>query len=101
MPSIMTKAQLEAYHRDGFVIVPGMFDREEVDLLLAAMEKDPAVRDHMIDRADAQGAATRISLWNRAGDSVYGMAARCGSLSQLSSWAASRSATSPSGATVT
>ena len=70
MPSIMTPAQLDAYHRDGFVIVPGMFDREEVDLLLAAMEKDPAVRDHMIDRADAQGAATRISLWNRAGDSV-------------------------------
>src|SRR3954447_15559054 len=77
MPSIMTPAQLEAYHRDGFVIVPGMFDREEVDLLLTAMEKDPAVRDHMIDRADAQGAATRISLWNRASDSVYGLAARC------------------------
>jgi ectoine hydroxylase len=77
MPSIMTPAQLDAYHRDGFVIVPGMFDHEEVDLLLAAMEKDPAVRDHMIDRADAQGAATRISLWNRAGDSVYGLAARC------------------------
>jgi ectoine hydroxylase-related dioxygenase (phytanoyl-CoA dioxygenase family) len=31
----------------------------------------------MIDRADANGAATRIALWNRAGDSVYGMAARC------------------------
>jgi ectoine hydroxylase len=77
MPSIMTKAQMEAYHRDGFVIVPDMFDREEVDLLLAAMEKDPSVRDHMIDRADAQGAATRIALWNRAGDSVYGLAARC------------------------
>src|SRR5882762_371822 len=77
MPSIMTAAQLDAYHHDGFVIVPGMFDRAEVDLLLAAMEKDPAVRDHIIDRADAQGAATRIALWNRAGDSVYGMAARC------------------------
>jgi ectoine hydroxylase len=41
------------------------------------MERDPAVRDHMIDRADAHGAATRIALWNRAGDSVYGLAARC------------------------
>src|ERR1700719_3667745 len=77
MPSIMTPAQLETFHRDGFVIVRGMYDREEVDLLLAAMEKDPSVRDHMIDRADALGAATRISLWNRAGDSVYGLAARC------------------------
>ena len=76
MPSIMTKAQLDSYHRDGFVIVPGMFDLAEVDLLLTAMERDPAVRDHMIDRADATGAATRIALWNRAGDSVYGLAAR-------------------------
>jgi ectoine hydroxylase-related dioxygenase (phytanoyl-CoA dioxygenase family) len=77
MPSIMTQAQLDAFNRDGFVIVPGMFDREEVALLQKAMELDPAVRDHMIDRADAKGAATRISLWNRAGDSVYGLAARC------------------------
>jgi hypothetical protein len=77
MPSIMTAAQRAAYERDGFVIVPGMFDRAEIDLLQQAMERDPAVRDHMIDRADANGAATRISLWNRAGDSVYGLAARC------------------------
>jgi ectoine hydroxylase len=77
MPSIMSPAQRAAFDRDGFVIVPGMFDRAEIDLLLQAMERDPAVRDHMIDRADAEGAATRISLWNRAGDSVYGLAARC------------------------
>ena len=76
MPSIMTAAQLDTFNRDGFVIVPGMFDREEVDLLQRAMELDPGVRDHMIERADANGAATRISLWNRAGDSVYGLAAR-------------------------
>jgi len=77
MPSIMTAAQRAAFDRDGFVIVKAMFDRDEVDLLLRAMEEDPAVRDHMIDRADAEGAATRIALWNRAGDSVYGLAARC------------------------
>jgi len=77
MPSIMSAEQRAAFDRDGFVIVSGMFDLEEVDLLQRAMELDPAVRDHMIDRADAKGAATRISLWNRAGDSVYGLAARC------------------------
>jgi ectoine hydroxylase len=38
---------------------------------------DPEVADHLLDRLDAEGAATRIALWNRAGDSVYGMAARC------------------------
>jgi ectoine hydroxylase len=77
MPSVMNPAQRTAFDRDGFVIVRSMFDRAEVDLLIRAMAEDPAVRDHMIDRADAKGAATRISLWNRAGDSVYGLAARC------------------------
>jgi ectoine hydroxylase len=41
------------------------------------MEVDPEVREYMLDRLDSTGASTRIALWNRAGDSVYGMAARC------------------------
>src|SRR6266404_5153276 len=41
------------------------------------MEKDPAVRDSILDRRDGEGRSTRIALWNRAGDSVYGLAARC------------------------
>ena len=77
MASILSAAQLAAYHADGYVVVRGMFDAEEVDLLRRAMEADPEVSSHLIDRLDAKGAATRIALWNRAGDSVYGMAARC------------------------
>jgi len=41
------------------------------------MEQDPAIAAHSLLRADGEGLGTRISLWNRAGDSVYGMAARC------------------------
>ena len=77
MPSILSTADNAAFQRDGFVIARGMFDAEEVELLRRAMEQDPEVASHMLDRLDAQGAATRIALWNRAGDSVYGMAARC------------------------
>jgi ectoine hydroxylase-related dioxygenase (phytanoyl-CoA dioxygenase family) len=40
------------------------------------MEEDPAVRDSILDRRDGEGRSTRIALWNRAGDSVYGLAAR-------------------------
>lgn len=77
MPSLLTPEQRRQYDEDGFVIVRSMFDVEETALLRTAMEKDPAIRSHMIDRLDAGGKATRIALWNRAGDSVYGMAARC------------------------
>src|SRR5258708_24859625 len=40
------------------------------------MEQDPAVRGSILDRGDGEGRSTRIALWNRAGDSVYGLAAR-------------------------
>jgi ectoine hydroxylase len=77
MPSLMSPAEIAAFHDDGYFIVRGMYDAAEVDLLRRAMEEDPEVSGHLIDRLDATGAATRIALWNRAGDSVYGMAARC------------------------
>lgn len=77
MPNVMTPEQMTAYARDGYVIVRGLFDAEETGLLRRAMEEDPAVRDHVIDRRDQEGKATRIALWNRAGDSIYGLAARC------------------------
>ncbi|MBM3490179.1 MAG: phytanoyl-CoA dioxygenase family protein [Alphaproteobacteria bacterium] len=64
------------YRRDGLIFRRGLFDAAEVDLLRRAMEQDPKVAEHAVLRADAEGGATRISLWNRAGDSVYGLAAR-------------------------
>ena len=77
MTSSMSDADLAAFAADGYFIVRRMFDAAEADLLRRAMEEDPEVSGHTIDRLDASGAATRIALWNRAGSSVYGMAARC------------------------
>ncbi len=77
MACALTEAQIRAYEEDGLVIARGLFDAREVELLRGAMEHDPSVRDHMLDRLDGEGRSTRISLWNRAGDSVYGLAARC------------------------
>jgi ectoine hydroxylase len=77
MACALNEAQIRAYEEDGLVIARGLFDATEVELLRGAMEHDPSVRDHMLDRLDGEGRSTRISLWNRAGDSVYGLAARC------------------------
>ena len=76
MASVLSPEQIAKFHEDGLVFVRPLFDAEETALLRRAMEEDPQVRDHILDRLDANGAATRISLWNRAGDSVYGLAAR-------------------------
>ena len=61
MPSVLSPEQVAQFHRDGLVVVRGLFDAEETALLRKAMEVDPAIRDHIIDRLDAQGAATKIA----------------------------------------
>ncbi len=76
MTCVLTPAEIAEFHGNGLVFARGLFDADEVALLRRAMEEDPMIRDHAIDRADKEGGATRISLWNRAGDSVYGLAAR-------------------------
>ena len=76
MASVLSPEQEHTYREDGLVIVRGLFNPREVDLLRKAMEQDPAIAEHSLLRADSEGLGTRISLWNRAGDSVYGLAAR-------------------------
>ncbi|MBT4046352.1 MAG: phytanoyl-CoA dioxygenase family protein [Rhodospirillaceae bacterium] len=73
----LSKDQQADYERDGYVILPQLFDGAETDLLRRAMEEDPAIAAHSLLRPDQEGFGTRIAFWNRAGDSVYGMAARC------------------------
>ena len=41
------------------------------------MEEDPAIAEHSLIRPDPEGFGTRISIWNRAGNSVYGLTAHC------------------------
>ena len=76
MPARVSPEEVARYHRDGFIFIRQLFDAEETNILRRAMEEDPAIRTHSLLRADQEGGATRISLWNRAGDSVYGLAAR-------------------------
>ena len=76
MPSIFTAEQRVAYERDGYVMVRGLFDTEETELLRAAIEQDPQLHAALYDRKDAQGKSTRMALWNHPGESVYGLAAR-------------------------
>ena len=77
MPNMLNAAQTAEFHQKGFTYARGLFAADEVRLLTDAMEQDPAVRASILDRRDGEGRSTRIALWNRAGDSVYGLAARC------------------------
>jgi len=70
--------QVEAYHHDGYVVVRGLFDVDEVDLLRTAAKADRAMEEHAFDRDDGEGGKVRLSLWNHPGENIYGMFSRSG-----------------------
>ena len=76
MPSLFNAAQRAAYERDGYILIPSLFDAEEIALPRGAIETDPQLQASLYNRNDASGKATRMATWNHPGDSVYGLAAR-------------------------
>ena len=76
MASVFTPAQQAAFEADGYVIIRGLFDQQEVALMRGSIEQDPDLQNSLYNRKDAQGKATMMATWNHPGDSAYGLAAR-------------------------
>src|SRR5690242_13596137 len=66
----LTDAQVQAYNRDGYVFVPGLFDREEIGLLHRVAKADRAIAGahHM---KDATGGESKIWLTTELRQDVY------------------------------
>jgi hypothetical protein len=78
MPAhLLTEAQVVRYHEDGYVLIPQLFDAEEIELLGRAAREDHELDRRSFARADGEGGKVRLSLWNHPGDGIYGMFARC------------------------
>jgi ectoine hydroxylase len=76
----LDEQEVKLYHRDGFVLVRGMFSHEEIGMLRRATKADKAMDDHAFGAADGEGGIVRLSLWYQPGDGIYGMFARCRSM---------------------
>lgn len=73
-----TDSQLDDYRRDGYVLVRGLFDDEEMSRLLQFAQQDESLLAGAYGRKDATGQETKLALRNEAGDDLYGMFARSG-----------------------
>ncbi len=71
-----TSEHFEAYQRDGYVIIREFFSREEVNLLLETYKQDKLVKDSAINVDDNSGLNTKLSLWYKSGDDIYGAFSR-------------------------
>lgn len=76
MPGPLTDQQVRTYAADGLLIARGLFAPDEAALLRDAARADRVLNAHAFDRDDGHGRRIRLSLWNRAGDDIFGLAAR-------------------------
>ncbi|HYK88778.1 MAG TPA: phytanoyl-CoA dioxygenase family protein [Acidobacteriota bacterium] len=73
----LTDGQVEQFHRDGYVICRGYFEKDEMDLLLSTARADHRMLGHNFPVKDSAGRESKLSLWNHPGNDIYGMIARC------------------------
>ncbi len=71
-----TAPELAQYQENGYVLVPQLFDAEEMQKLLTFAKHDQALLAGATGRKDATGQITKLTLWNQAGDDLYGMFSR-------------------------
>jgi ectoine hydroxylase-related dioxygenase (phytanoyl-CoA dioxygenase family) len=68
-----TKEQISSYNRDGYLIVPELFNKEEVSRLFSVAMEDKVMRKNAIDLNDQEGRKTKLSLWFTPGNDIYGL----------------------------
>jgi hypothetical protein len=69
-------SELAQYEKMGYLFVPKLFDAEEMRILLAYAKTDEALIAGAAGRKDSTGQVTKLTLWNHAGDDLYGMFSR-------------------------
>ena len=76
----LTQDDLKRYQEDGYLLVRGMLNSAEVELLGKTAREDRVLDQHASGRADGEGGTVRLSLWNHPTDTIYGMIARSESM---------------------
>jgi hypothetical protein len=72
----LSAADMAAWERDGYLFVPSLFDRQEMQSLLDFAKNDPALMASAYGRKDATGQETKLALWNHPTEDLYGLFSR-------------------------
>ncbi|MFN7115860.1 MAG: phytanoyl-CoA dioxygenase family protein [Saprospiraceae bacterium] len=73
----LTIDQIQAYHRDGYLLIKNFCSRAEIDKLYTTALEDDAMAKNALDLNDLSGKKTRLSLWFTPGNDVFGYLTRC------------------------
>ena len=72
----LSEKQIAAFHDEGYLIVRGVFDAVEADILRAAAAADQSFKENAYDLEDGEGGKAQLVLWNSAGEDLWGAIAR-------------------------
>jgi phytanoyl-CoA hydroxylase len=72
----LTSEQIQQYQQDGYLIVRGFLNPAEVEKLHQIALADSAVSKNAINVNDSTGKRSKLSLWYKPGDDVYGLLTR-------------------------
>lgn len=70
----LTDEQTANYHRDGYVLVPDLFSRLEVEAMLNDVESGGRVASHTRGNEDASGKKAKLAIWHELGDDIWAAA---------------------------
>ncbi|MEZ6092438.1 MAG: phytanoyl-CoA dioxygenase family protein [Pirellulaceae bacterium] len=73
----ITDDQREQFDRDGYLIVPGLFDTEEIEVIEKVSRQDREMELAATSRSDASGGQTVLAVRDSLGDDVFSAIARC------------------------
>ena len=77
---VLSADQIQSYNRDGYLVIKNFCSRAEVDRLYEVALQDNAMSANALDLNDQSGKKTRLSLWFKPGNDVFGYLTRSGKM---------------------
>ena len=75
--SRLTKEQIEQFNRDGYLMISGLFDAEEMDLLMHIARADQQMAQQAYERMDALSGRSKLWITSSLGEDIYSAFVRC------------------------
>ncbi|MDQ2921309.1 MAG: phytanoyl-CoA dioxygenase family protein, partial [Acidobacteriota bacterium] len=73
----LTQEQAEQFDEDGYVLVEGLFDAEEIDLLLRIAKADQQIIQQAQERRDASSGVSKLWITADLGEDVFSAVVHC------------------------
>ncbi|XP_074653877.1 L-proline trans-4-hydroxylase-like isoform X2 [Tubulanus polymorphus] len=72
----VTDVMKQDFSQHGYILIRNILDKEELDKLEVALNKDDGIRKHGFSVADGEGRNSKLCLWNHPGTDISGMVGR-------------------------